>query len=163
MRPVAVGLAAALALLTVLAVIATGGAAAAGSRTIQVTSVTLSVVSHDVKPKGPSKGDTVVYRDRLVNRVAQFGKSKGSVVGSDGGTLTFTGPNSVTIEGHTTLPGGTVTLGGAVTGLANGGLIIHVVSGTGAYAHMRGTLTVGPGKDRVLNTYRLVRSSALVA
>lgn len=147
------------------ALLATGAgeARAATATTIVVTSVTLSVVNHDVDPKGPSKGDTVVYRDRLLDTSSRFGKGKGAEIGRDSGTLTFTGPDTITIEGQTTLPGGTVKLSGPVASGPGGAIVIRVVGGTGAYAHMRGTLTVGPGKDHVLNTYRLVRTSALVA
>jgi hypothetical protein len=145
-----------------LALSAAGGAAAA-TQTIKVTSVTVSLVAHDVKPKGASKGDTVVSRDRLLNAVRQFGKPKGARVGSDSATVTLTSAGAAVIAGHASLPGGTVTLSGEITPLAGGALLVQVTGGTGRYAHVRGTLTVGPGKDHVLNTYRLTTSSGLVA
>jgi hypothetical protein len=128
--------------------------ATAGTSTIKVTSVTVTQVSHDVKPKGPSRGDTIVYRDRLVNAAAQFGKHKGAVVGSDSGKLTFSGPHTATFQGKAVLPGGTLTLSGpAYTSAA--GLVIPVTGGTGAFAGVHGTLTVGAGTTHVPNTYRL--------
>ena len=129
-------------------------AVAAGTSTIEVTSVTVKQISHDVKPKGPSKGDTILYRDKLVNAAAQFGKRKGAVVGSNSGKLTFSGPHTATFQGKAILPGGTLTLSGpAYTSAA--GLVIPVTGGTGAFAGAHGTLTVGAGSTRVPNTYRL--------
>ena len=137
-------------------------ASAARSRTIDVISVTEKMVAHDVGPKGASDGDTITYRDRLLNAGAQFGKKKGASIGTDTGKLTFTGVHSATYEGTATLPGGTIRLSGAVYSTSGGGIVVPVVGGTGAFAHAQGTLTVGPGKDRVLNTYR-VTVKALVA
>jgi hypothetical protein len=150
--------------LVALAVFAAAGAAgAAGTQTILVTSVTVLVRSHDVGPKGPSKGDTVVVRDHLLNAASQFGRKTGDTVGADSATVTLSSANAATIEGRATLPGGTITISGSVTPLANGGLIAPVTGGTGAFQHVQGTLTVGPGKNRALNTYRLTRSTGLTA
>jgi hypothetical protein len=128
-------------------------AAASAPQTIRVTSVTISMVGHDVKPKGPSAGDSVTYRDRLLNVTAQFGKKKGAVVGSDRGKLTYLTAHTATFTGRVMLPGGTLRLSGAVYGTAAGGLVVPILGGTGRYADARGTLTVGSGRDRVLNTY----------
>ena len=141
----------------------TAGAQAAGSQTIRITSVTVKMVTHDVGPKGASKGDTITYADRLLNAAAQFGKTKGARVGSDSGKLTFTSAHTATFAGKATLPGGTLTLSGAVIGLTNGGLLIPVVGGTGVFDHVTGTLTVGAGDKRVPNTYRLTRTALPVA
>ena len=121
------------------------------------------MTTHDVAPKGPSKGDTVTYRDRLLNAAAQFGRKKGAKVGSDSGTLTFTGAHTATFNGKAKLPGGTLTLSGPVYTLQNGDLVIPVTGGTGSFAGVRGTLTVGPGKNHVPNTYRLNPAPAPVA
>jgi len=136
--------------------------AAAATEEIEVTSVTVSTAGHDVGPKGASKGDTIVYRDKLVNAVAQFGKKKGVQVGSDSGTMTFTGTHSATFHGKAVLPGGTLTLSGPVYTTPQG-LVVPVIGGTGAFAHVHGTLLVGSGAKRVPNTYRLVRPSGPVA
>jgi hypothetical protein len=127
----------------------------ATTRTIVVTSITLKNVPHDTGAKGPSKGDTIVSRDRLLNAKAQFGKKKGALVGSDSGTLTFTSANTGTFKGQAKLPGGTLTLSGDVYSLQNGDTVIPVSGGTGAFAGMTGTVTVGTGKNHVRNTYRL--------
>jgi len=136
--------------------------AGAATEEISVISVTVSTASHDIGPKGASKGDTIVYRDRLVNAIAQFGKRKGVVVGSDSGTMTFNGPHSATFKGTAVLPGGTLTLSGAVFTTPQG-LVVPVTGGTGAYKNVHGTLLVGDGSKRVPNTYRLTRPSAPVA
>src|SRR5947199_10488839 len=72
--------------------------------TIAVTSVSLSVKPTDKAPHGASKGDTIEYRDRLLNARAQFGRGNGAVVGSDRGTMTFTSAHSATFSGVVTLP-----------------------------------------------------------
>jgi len=136
--------------------------ASAVTQQIKVISVTVSTVSHDVGPKGASKGDTIAYRDRLVNAAQQFGKKKGEAVGSDSGTMTFTGPHTATFQGKAVLPGGTLTLSGPVYS-TTAGLVVPVTGGTGAFAHVHGTLLVGSGSKRVPNTYRLVRPSGPVA
>ena len=136
--------------------------AAAATEEIRVISVTVSTVPHDIAPKGASKGDTIVYRDRLVNAIAQFGKKKGVVVGSDSGTMTFNGPHSATFKGTAVLPGGTLTLSGSVYTTSQG-LVVPVTGGTGAYKNVHGTLLVGNGSKRVPNTYRLTRPGGPVA
>jgi hypothetical protein len=146
-----------------LAVPAAGAAAAPRTQTILVTSVTIASRSHDVKPAGPSKGDTITVSDHLLNAATQFGRKKGSTVGSDRAVVTLSSATEATIKGNATLPGGTIAISGPITSLANGGLVVAVSGGTGAFAHVHGTLTVGPGKDRVLNTYRLTRSGGFVA
>jgi hypothetical protein len=138
------------------------GAASAATQEIKVISVTVSTVSHDVKPKGASKGDTIAYRDTLLNAAPQFGKKKGAAVGTDSGTMTFTGAHTAVFKGKAVLPGGTLTLSGPVYSTA-AGLIVPVTGGTGAFAHVHGTLLVGSGSKRVANTYRLVRPSGPVA
>jgi hypothetical protein len=141
----------------------TAGGAAAGTTTIELTSITVSLHRHDVAPKGYSKGDTVVGRDRLLNAKAQFGKKKGVVVGHDSSVTTFTSAHTATIRGTVTLPGGTLILRGEVIGLSNGGLTAPVVGGTGTYAHAHGTVTVGAGTKRVLNTYLLILPAPFTA
>jgi hypothetical protein len=131
--------------------------AGAATQTILVTSVTVKMSSHDSAPKGVSKGDTVTSSDRLLNAAAQFGQKRGSTIGSDVGTLTFTSAHTAVFSGHATLPGGTLILSGPVYTTSNGSIVIPVAGGTGKFANVRGTLTVAPGNRRVLNTYRLVR------
>ncbi len=135
--------------------------AGAATQTIRVTSVTIKMSSHDIAPKGTSRGDTVTSTDRLLNAAAQFGRKKGSVVGADAGTLTFTSPHTATFSGRTRLPGGTLILAGPVYTTQGGSIVIPVAGGTGSFANVRGTLTIAPGNRRVLNTYRLIRPEAV--
>jgi hypothetical protein len=138
-------------------------AAQAKTLTIAVTSVSTSLVTHETGANGAVKGDTITYRDKLLNAKAQFGKKKGALVGADSGVTTFTSPQAATFNGKATLPGGTVILRGRLRALGNGGLTIPIAGGTGNFAGASGTLTVGPGDDHVLNTYRLVLPSTGVA
>ncbi|HEX4521535.1 MAG TPA: hypothetical protein VH063_18320 [Gaiellaceae bacterium] len=132
--------------------------AGAATQTIRVTSVTLAMSTHDAAPKGASKGDTVTYSDRLLNAGAQFGRKKGAKVGSDTGTLTYTSAHTAKFSGRAKLPGGTVILLGPVYTTSDGSIVVPVAGGTGKFSNVRGTLTVGPGKNHVLNTYRLIRT-----
>jgi Dirigent-like protein len=142
-------------LLIALAAVAAPGVARAETLTIQVTSVVVTIKPIDKKPKGSSAGDRIVYRDRLLNAVRQFGKARGKPVGSDHGTMTFTSPHTARFDGTARLPGGTVRIRGAVRPVAGGSIQIPVAGGTGRFAKAKGTLTVGPGEKQALNTYRL--------
>jgi hypothetical protein len=133
------------------------GAAHAQRLTISVTSILVSLQTTDLKPKGVvNSGDRKTYRNVLVNAVAQFGKPKGARVGTDSGTLTFTGAHTARYAGTARLPGGTLIVRGAVKPVGQNDLQIAVVGGTGRFASARGTLTVGPGGRQALNVYRLV-------
>jgi hypothetical protein len=136
-----------LAVVLAAAVFAPGAAAA--KLTIKVISVSISVKPTDVAPKGASKGDTVVYRDRLLN-------AKGAVVGSDHGTMTFTSAHTATFAGVAVLPGGTLRLSGKVIPLPNKSFAIAVTGGTGRFAKAKGYVVVGSGSGkRAPNTYAL--------
>jgi hypothetical protein len=143
------------ALIAVLAAAVFASAAQAKTITFSVTSVSISIKPTDLKPKGTSNGDTIVYRNRLLNTARRFGRPKGAVVGSDHGTLTFTGAHTARYSGIAVLPDGTVRLAGSVTPLANGMLQFRVAGGTGRYAKATGKVIVGSGNARALNTYQL--------
>jgi hypothetical protein len=144
--------------------------AAAQARTqeqlvIKVTSVSIGKpVEKDTPPKGASAGDTVVFNDKLLNAVTQFGKKAGVKVGGDQGTMTYTSARSATFLGKATLPGGTLTLKGSVVSTADGkSFVIPVTGGTGRFAGAHGNLVVGPGTTRSLNTYTLTIPTGPVA
>jgi hypothetical protein len=141
--------------LVALATVIAGSSAASGASpttmVIQVKSVTTASIPSDKAPKGASKGDRLLVRDRLVNVAKQFGKPAGAVVGRDEGVIFLTGKNSGTFDGVTTLPGGTIRLHGVIR---NGTETFSVVGGSGKFAHARGTIIVGSGKSP-LNTYHL--------
>jgi hypothetical protein len=153
-------------LLSVFALLlaAPAASAAAATRTIKVTSVSVAYKETDKPPKGASKGDTIKYSDRLLNAVSkQFGRKKGAVIGSDHGTMTFTSAHSATFDGVADLPGGTLRLSGTVVGIASNSFAIPVTGGTGTFAGATGYVVVGPGEKRSLNTYALTFPSAPVA
>ena len=144
-------------LLLLVALVAVPAASSAQKRptTISVVSVATKVVERDRPPKGGSKGDTVVFRDNLLNAEKQFGKAKGAKVGTDYGTLTFKSKTVAHFNGKAILPGGTLTLKGQVFSLRGGGMTIPVTGGTGRYEGAHGTLYVGPGDKQALNVYKL--------
>lgn len=149
--------------LAVLAAAAVVPAAEAKKVTIALTSVSISARQNDLGPKGASKGDTIVYRDRLLNAKAQFGHAKGATVGSDRGTMTFTSAHAARFSGVAVLPGGTLQLEGKVIALPNRSLAIPVTGGTGDFAKAKGYVLVGPGTKRALNTYTLTLPEIPVA
>jgi hypothetical protein len=142
--------------------LAVAPAAQAEKLTIAVTSVVISSRQTDVVPKGTSKGDTIAMRDRLVNAKAQFGKKKGAVVGSDHGTMTFTGAHTARFSGTAVLPGGTLRLDGKVVPVTNG-LVIPITAGTGRFAKAKGFVVVGHGDKTAPNTYVLTLPTIPVA
>ena len=142
---------------------APNAASAGGKETIEVISVTTYVHRIDQLPKGVSDGDTVDSRDRLLNATRQFGHRTGARIGSDRGRFTYTGMHSASYSGEASLPGGTVTVRGAVLVRADGQLMIPIVGGSGKYKDATGFLTIGPGKKRALNTYELTIPAANIA
>jgi hypothetical protein len=146
-----------LALLSVVA-LALPGAAFAQTVTIDVTSITTLTQPHDTPPKGKvNKGDSLEFKDLLVNRKAQLGVAKGKPVAYDAGIITYAGKNRQTVYGVATFPGvGTVTYRGVMTPGAHGNVVVRVVSGTGGFKGAHGTLTIGPGDTKARNTYHVV-------
>jgi Dirigent-like protein len=128
------------------------------ARTIRLVSTNGTVkVLVDKAPKGqPGKGDVVQERTTLRNAVAQFGKAKGAVVGSDASIYTFLSPTVVNMKVTAKLPGGTLRSTARIEGSTLPAL--KVVGGTGAFAGARGTGQVKKapaGVNGVLNIYRL--------
>jgi hypothetical protein len=144
----------ALVALTLLAVAPIGQARRASALVIRVKSVTTSVVTKDVPPKGYSKGDVYVETDALFNVDPQFGKAARAQVGTDRATLTFRSATLVLVVGTAKLPGGTISFRGIVRFNATTAQSVTVVGGTGRYAHARGTVRSGT-QSEPLNTYRL--------
>ena len=138
------------------------------TRVIRVISVQVKIVVNDTAPKmKANKGDSIVFRDALLNAAKQLGKAKGAHVGTDRGTLTYTSPRSARFDGTATLPGGTLILRGRVLSTKAGGMTIPVAGGTGKFSGAHGLLVVNPGSaktpDRALNTYRLTIPTGLAA
>ena len=114
----------------------------------------------DRAPKGfPNKGDVVQQRSTLRNAVAQFGRPKGAIVGSETwvATVVISPFGKAEVKATTTLPGGTIRAIGAVTA-AQTTATFRVVGGTGTYANARGTMSLrnlNAGGSRGLSVYRL--------
>ena len=143
------------AVLLALVAVVVPGTAQAETLTIQVTSVVVKVTSIDKNPKGTSAGDRVIQRNKLLNTVRQFGKVKGTHVGSDQGTVTFTSTHTERYDGVARLPGGSLRVKGEVRLILGGGIRIPVVGGTGRYKSATGMLYVSEGENRALNVYRI--------
>ncbi len=125
------------------------------SLTIVVNSIALTSVSHDQPPKGASKGDRIVFTDTLRNSGPQFGLAASANVGSDKGMMSFTSRTSARLTGTAILPNGTIDFDGPVVVNSDGTIDVAVVGGTGKYAHATGSLKVGKGTKKALNTYTL--------
>ena len=110
---------------------------------IKVKSVTTATIPTDKAPKGASKGDRLLVRDRLVNVGRQFGKPAGAVVGRDEGVLVLTERERGHVRGRRDAPGRHDPPHGVVR---DGIETYTVVGGTGRYAHARGTIIVGIGQ-----------------
>ncbi len=134
-------------------------AAPGESLTIRLISVTTQVkLQKDVAPKQvASKGDVIWQKSVLRNAVAQFGKPKGALVGSDSGTITLLSPTLVDNKGVAVLPGGTIRFAGRA-GEGTAVMTVAVTGGTGRYAGARGKLEVralNADGSRTTNVYRL--------
>ena len=126
---------------------------------IRVISVATAVKTHDAPPKGPSKGDYVVIDDKLTNQVAQFGKKKGALVGTDHAVERNVGSNRVVVDGIARLPGGTIHFKGELKIDSNGVAAVKVVGGTGDFQAAKGTVAIKnltkDGKT-ALNVYSII-------
>jgi len=114
----------------------------------------------DRAPKGyPNKGDVIRERSTLLNAVAQFGRPKRVIVGSDVWitTIAIAPFGKVDVKATTTIPGGTIRAAGTVTA-AQTTATFRVVGGTGKYANVRGTISLRnleANGTRGLAVYRL--------
>jgi len=146
-----------LALLTVPA--QAGNNSRSRTQTIKVVS---KVVDFRVLVNRPPEsfgnvGDKVRAKNSLRNAVAQFGRPKGALVGSDLQTVSVTSvtPTRVRVTVSVTLPGGTLRVAGTVTSPKQP---LPVIGGTGDFAGARGTSEVkslDADGDPALNIYRL--------
>lgn len=136
-----------LALALASTVLVLSAAAQAATVKIELTSETMVVQQHDTKPKGKvNKGDSIDFRDLLLNRVAQFGKAKGQPVAYDVGHLVYRSTTDRHITVTATFPGvGSITYVGDFTNNSSTTTVVHITGGTGAFKGARGTVTIGPG------------------
>jgi hypothetical protein len=122
---------------------------------IRLKSVVESNHMTDKPPKGASKGDVWVERDKLLNVTRQLGEGANAMVGTDQATITFQSSTEAHITGTATLPDGTIRFGGetSVTGATQ---LVPVVGGTRAYAKAAGSLTTtNTVEGATFNTYHL--------
>ena len=110
----------------------------------------------DRAPKGtPSPGDAFVERSILRNAVAQFGRPKGAVVGSDAATYRIVSASRATVKGTAKLPGGMIRIAAVLTPQRIP--IFRVVGGTGDFVNARGEMELrrAGSAGAALNVYRL--------
>src|SRR5437899_459582 len=122
-----------LALVLAAAVAAVPAAQGAQDLKLAFTSYLMVSKVHQKVPGGkPRKGDSIDFKDLLVNNTTQLGKKKGKPTAYDAGTVMYTSPTTQDIAGVTTVPGyGTLTFRGPMTQRKDGTVHIPVVKGTG--------------------------------
>ncbi len=131
----------------------------ASTLTLVFTSVTTVTQPHDRPPVGQAnKGDSIDFKDLLINKRAQLGKKTNKPAAWDAGTIVYTSATTQRIEGVTTVPGyGTLAFAGPLVAWKDKRTVhVPVVRGTGAFAGAHGTLIIGTGVNAVPNTYVLV-------
>jgi hypothetical protein len=125
---------------------------------IRVVSITTdSKLIPDKAPKGvPNVGDTLRAHSNLRNELAQFGRPKGALVGSDVVTLTFQSLTMGAVKVIAKLPGGTLRAAGPISHAGDARATIRVTGGTGVFAGARGTVSSTQlTRERDSNLYRL--------
>ena len=124
--------------------------------TIRVTATVVSARVVDRPPKGQlNKGDAIHGKSVLRNSVAQFGRPRGSAVGSDSEVATFLSAQTALVTGVAELPGGSLRIRGKQV-VNRTAFVLNVVGGTGKFANARGRLEVQAlTATRSSNIYRL--------
>jgi hypothetical protein len=137
-----------------LAMLVTTGAQAQ-TVTIRLTSLLTVRQDHDRAPKGKaSKGDSIDFKDLLLNRKPQFGKKAGVAVAYDVGTMTYTSKTTTRITVKATFPKiGTITYAGPFVTKKDGTTVIPITGGTGGFKGATGTVIIGSGETKSPNTY----------
>lgn len=109
----------------------------------------------DTPPKKVANlGDVIWVRSRLRNQVAQFGRAKGALVGSDYATISLLSTHDALFKVQVRLPAGALRVKGHGDLNGTGGLLA-VVGGSGRYANARGTCSVRDTRSYSINVYRL--------
>ena len=149
----------ALLLCAFLCALPADAARSSGSKTMTIRLVSVTTqhkVLIDRAPKQFSIGDVIWAKSTLRNEVAQFGRSKGSRVGTDVATFAVVSRTKGNVKVTTTLPGGTLRAAGRIG--QEPVETIRVLGGTGAFAGASGvyeTRLVDPSRDRARNVFRL--------
>lgn len=159
-------------LLVVVLVVGIGSAAPAGSAragskdTAATVTIRVLVAAADSRylvdraPKEyPNEGDVIREKATLRNAIAQFGRPKGALVGSDTWITTIVVPPfaKADVRATTTLPGGTIRSKGAIS-VTQTTATFRVLGGAGNYRGARGTIAMrnlNSSGSRGLAVYRL--------
>jgi hypothetical protein len=144
-------------MLVLLATGSNGQARSTQATTIRVLSIVRTSAESDVDPKGLSAGDRTATTDRLYNLVAQFGKPKDALIGTDWGVLTvLAGKKAAKFRGIARLPGGTIEARGLVS-LVDPVSTVIVTGGTGHFLGVRGRVTMRAlnANGRAINIFKL--------
>jgi hypothetical protein len=136
-------------------VFALAPAAQAQTVTVEVTSVPTQATVHDRAPQGKlNAGDSIAFKDLLLNRKPQFGKKTGKPVAYDAGTIVYTSKTARRITARATFPRiGTISYGGPIVERKDGTTVVPITGGTGGFRGARGTVTIGKGETKAPNTY----------
>ncbi len=136
--------------------LAVSATAQAQTVTIEVTSLTTQITPHDIKPKNKAnKGDSINFKDLLINKRLQFGKKKGKPVAYDVGVLRYTSATRTTMSVTAIFPGvGTISYKGEFNPDRKSN-VLPITRGTGGFKGVKGTVTIGAGATTAPNIYRL--------
>ena len=121
--------------------IAVPALAAEDVQTLRFISTRSSQQSVDVGAAGASTGDLRFTGHTLRRAEADADRPTGAQIGTQSTASTVLSRGSVDLVSTSVLPAGSITAGGVVRGVAR---TFAVLGGTGAYANVRGTLTVKP-------------------
>jgi hypothetical protein len=127
------------------------------SRTMTIRLISVTTQSKMLVDRAPknsfSIGDVIWAKSTMRNQVAQFGRPKGSLVGTDVATFTLVSSAKGDVKLTTKLPGGALRAAGRVGPEQVGK--IRVLGGTGVFADARGVCeSFNQGGDRMI-VYRL--------
>ncbi len=132
--------------------------------TLVLTSLNTISQVHDNPPVGKGNaGDSIDFKDLLVTTKAQLGKKKNHKIAWDAGTTIYVSSTVQKILVRVTFPGlGTITYQGVLKNLKDGSSTVPITSGTGQFKGARGTVNIGPGDVKALNTFDLTVPGQIV-
>ena len=122
---------------------------------IRLTSLTTILGQHDTQPKGKAnKGDSIDFKDLLLNKEPQFGKATGKAVAWDEGEVLYTSATTTEDQGDRDLPGRRYDhLRRRVRLEPVTATVARIVGGTGGFKGASGTVTIGSGARTAPNIF----------